>query len=514
MARRRVVIAVVLALGLLVHASAAVKLPGLIGDNMVLQRGLPLKIWGWAEAGEKVTVSFRGQEAEATANDQGQWLATLPAVTEAGGPYEMTIAGQNSLTLKNVLVGEVWVCSGQSNMQWPVVGAKNAPAEVAAANYPNLRLFQVPNGTSQTPLADVKSRWQECTSQSVPGFTAVGYFFGRELQQALKVPVGLISTSWGGTCAEAWSAVPSLKADRDFDQQFAAWDRLIAAYPQALEKWVATVEAWRKAAAAAKAEGKPAPPEPLDFPDGPDSPNRPGNLYYAMIVPLTNYAIRGAIWYQGEANAERAYTYRKLLPLMIADWRRAWGLDFAFYIVSLANFMATKEQPCDSAWAELREAQSMTAALPNNGLAVTIDVGEADNIHPADKQTVGKRLALQAEGRTYGLEVPGDSPSYAGLSLEGGKIRVHFKGVYGGLVAKNGEALDGFAIAGADRKFVWASARLEGDSVVVFSPEVKEPVAVRYAWADNPKCNLYNSAGLPAVPFRTDDWPGSTVNNR
>lgn len=510
----RVVMVVLLAGGVLGNAAADVKLPALIGDNMVLQRGRPLKVWGWAEAGERVTVSFRGREAEATANDQGQWRVTLPALAEAGGPFTMTIAGRNSITFKNVLVGEVWVCSGQSNMQWPVAQAKDGPAEIAAANYPRIRLFQVPQATSQTPLVDVKSSWQECSPQTIPGFTAVGYFFGRDLHQKLNVPVGLIAASWGGTCAEAWTSVPSLRADRDFDAQFANWDRLLAAYPQALEKWVATVEAWRKAVAAAKAEGKPAPPEPNDFPDGPDSPNRPGSLYYAMIAPLTNYAIRGAIWYQGEANVERAYAYRKLLPLMIADWRQAWGLDFPFYIVSLANFMAVQDEPSDSAWAELREAQSLTAARPNNGLAVTIDVGEADSIHPADKQTVGQRLALQAEGHTYGLDVPCDSPSYAGMRLEGDSIRIRFRGVYGGLVARGSEFPRGFAIAGADRKFVWASAHIEGDSVVVSSPEVKQPVAVRYAWADNPQGNLYNSAGLPAAPFRTDDWPGRTINNR
>jgi len=513
MVRWRVVLVALLMFGVLLHASADVKLPALIGDNMVLQRGLPLKVWGWADAGEKVTVSFKDQKAEATASDKGQWLATLPAIADAGGPFELTIAGKNTITLKNVLVGEVWVCSGQSNMQMSVAGVKNAADEIAAANYPNIRLFGVPNVTSQTPLDDVKSSWRECTSANIPGFTAAGYFFGRDLSKALNVPVGLIGTSWGGTCAEAWSTVPTLKADKDFDQQFANWDKAIADYPQNLEKYKAALEAWKKAAAEAKAAGKPAPRQPY-APNGPDSPNRPGNLYYAMIAPLVNYAIRGAIWYQGESNAGRAYTYRKLLPLMIADWRKAWGLDFSFYIVSLANFMARKDEPAESAWAELREAQSMTAAMPNNGIAVIIDVGDAADIHPKDKQTVGNRLALQAEGRTYGMNVPCDSPSYAGMSIEGSRIRVRFKGVYDGLVAKDSKFVRGFAIAGADKKFVWATAHIQGDSVVVYSRKVKQPVAVRYAWADNPKCNLYNKAGLPADPFRTDTWPGVTINNR
>jgi len=492
---------------------AEVRLPALIGDNMVLQRGLPLKIWGWADAGEKVTVTLKDQKVEATANDKGQWLATLQPIADAGGPLEMTIAGKNALTLKNILVGEVWVCSGQSNMQMSINGVKNAAEEMAAATYPNIRLFRVPNITSQVPLDDVKSSWQECSPQTIPGFTAVGYFFGRDLHKALNVPVGLIASSWGGTCAEAWSTVESLKADKDFDQQFANWDKMIADYPQNLEKWKAAVEEWKKTAATAKAEGKPIPRQP-GAPNGPDSPNRPGNLYQGMIAPLVNYAIRGAIWYQGESNAGRAYMYRKLLPLMIADWRKAWGLDFDFYIVSLANFMARKDAPAESAWAELREAQSMTAELPHNGLAVIIDVGEAADIHPRDKQTVGYRLALQAQGHTYGMDVACCSPRYVGMSIEGNKIRVRFEHTYGELVSKDSKFLRGFAIAGADKKFHFASAHIKGDTVVVHSRHVKQPVAVRYAWAENPKCNLYNKAGLPADPFRTDDWPGCTINNR
>jgi len=492
---------------------ADVRLPALIGDNMVLQRGLPLKVWGWADPGEKVAVSLCAQKAEATANDKGQWLATLPAVAEAGGPFEMTIAGKNTLILKNVLLGEVWVCSGQSNMQFTINSAKNSAEEIAAANYPGIRLFRVPNVTSQVPLDDVKSAWLECTPQNIPGFTAVGYFFGRDLHKALNVPVGLIASSWGGTCAEAWSTVDSLKADKDFDQQFTNWDKMIADYPQNLEKYKAAVEDWKKAVAAAKAEGKPAPPQPR-APNGPDSPNRPGNLYQGMIAPLVNYAVRGAIWYQGESNAGRAYAYRKLLPLMIADWRKAWGLDFDFYIVSLANYMARKWEPAESTWAELREAQSMAAEMPHNGLAVTIDVGEANDIHPKDKQTVGHRLALQAEGHTYGMDVACCSPKYAGMSIEGNKIRVRFEHTYGGLVAQDSKFLHGFAIAGADKKFYFAAAHIQGDTVVVHSRHVKAPVAVRYAWAENPRCDLVNKVELPADPFRTDDWPGVTINNR
>lgn len=493
-------------------AHADVRLPAVLGENMVLQQGLPVKVWGWADAGEKVTVSFNGQTAEATANDQGQWVATLQPM-KAGGPFEMTVAGKNTLTLKNILVGEVWVCSGQSNMGMTVNGVKNATEEIAAANYPQIRLFTVNHVTAQEPQADTKGNWAECSPATVPGFSAAGYFFGRDLYKAINVPIGLINSSWGGTCAEAWTTVPSLQADPDYKPQFDYWEKAIADYPTNLANYKTAMENWKKAAEEAKAAGKPIPPQPYP-PNGPDSPNRPGCLYNAMISPIVNFTIRGAIWYQGESNAGRAYVYRKLLPLMISDWRKAWGEDFAFYIVSLANFTARKDEPGDSTWAELREAQSMTAKMPNNGLAVIIDVGEAADIHPKDKQTVGNRLALQAEAKTYGLDVRCDSPDYTGMSIEGNKIRVRFAHTYGGLTAKDSKRVIGFAIAGEDKKFYWASAHIEGDSVVVYSRHVKLPVAVRYAWAENPRCNLYNAAGLPADPFRTDDWQGCTFKNR
>lgn len=492
-------------------AHADVRLPAILGDNMVLQQDLPVKVWGWADAGEKVTVSFNGQTAEATADGQGQWLATLQPV-KAGGPFEMTIAGKNSLALKNILVGEVWVCSGQSNMGFTLNGANHAAEEIAAANYPKIRLFTVNHVTAAEPQPDTKGQWDECSPATAPGFSAVGYFFGRDLQKAINVPVGLINSSWGGTCAEAWTTVPSMKADHDYDQQFINWDKAIADYPAAMEKYKVAMDEWKKAAEAAKAAGQPAPRQPYP-PNGPDSPNRPGNLYNAMIAPIVNFPIRGAIWYQGESNAGRAYVYRKLLPLMISDWRKAWGEEFPFYIVSLANFMARQDEPADSTWAELREAQSMTAKMPNNGLAVIIDVGDAADIHPKDKQTVGQRLCLQALAKTYGQKVECSGPEYAGMSIEGNKIRLRFTHA-GGMAPKDSKLLHGFAIAGADKKFYWASAHVQGDTILVYSRQVGQPVAVRYAWADNPRCNLYNAAGLPADPFRTDQWEGVTFKNR
>ncbi|MEN6301608.1 MAG: sialate O-acetylesterase [Armatimonadia bacterium] len=507
-----------LVLVLVTAAHADVKLPALVGDNMVLQQQKALKIWGTADPAEKVTVAFNGQTVEATADAQGAWLATLKPIA-AGGPFEMTITGKNTITLKNILIGEVWVCSGQSNMQMTVQSSARAPEEIAAANYPQIRLFRVPNKTAVEPQTDVVSQWQECSPATVPSFSAAGYFFGRDLHQALKVPVGLINSSWGGTAAEAWTTVPSLKADPEYQTMFERWDKMIADYPAnmekwkaAVEKWKADVEAWNAACEKAKAENQPLPPKPVQprGPNGPESPNRPGNLYNGMINPLINFAIRGAIWYQGEANAGRAYQYRKLMPLMITDWRTKWGYDFPFYQVNLANYMARKDQPGDSAWAELREAQTMTAALPNNGQAVIIDVGLADNIHPTDKQTVGNRLAVLALAKTYGKGNEWSGPMYDKMAVENGKIRLTFTHA-DGMATKDGGPVKGFAIAGEDKKFVWAEAKIDGKSIVVSSPEVAAPVAVRYAWADNPDTNLYNAAGLPAVPFRTDDWPGCTA---
>jgi sialate O-acetylesterase len=503
-------------------AHAEVRLPALVGDNMVLQQGMPLKVWGWADAGEKVTVTLCAQSAQATAGDQGKWLVTLQPLP-AGGPFEMTIVGKNTLTLKNVMVGEVWVCSGQSNMAMTTAGVKNAPEEIAAANYPNIRLFTVARVTSQEHQPDTKSQWRACSPQTVGAFSAVGYFFGRDLHQELKVPIGLIDSSWGGTCAEAWTTVPTLQADADYSGIFASWERQIANYPAALEKYKADMEkynadmeAWKAACEKAKAENQPLPAQPRRPypPNGSESPNRPGNLYGGMIAPLVNYAIRGAIWYQGESNAGRAYMYRKLLPTMIGDWRKAWGQDFPFYIVQLANYMARKEQPGESAWAELREAQTLTAKQPNNGMAVIIDVGEEKDIHPKDKQTVGHRLALIALAQTYGQQIPYSGPEYDKMEIRGNEIVLSFRHTDGGLAARGDAGLKGFIIAGEDKKWVWANARIEGDKVIVSAAEVAAPVAVRYAWADNPEATLYNGADLPAVPFRTDDWPGLTINNK
>ena len=512
--RSACVLCSLLMLGLLAPmASADVKLPAVFTDNMVLQQGHRLPVWGWADAKEKVTVTLAGQAASTWADDEGEWSLRLGAMG-AGGPHEVTVQGNNTLTLTNVMVGEVWVCSGQSNMQWTVGNSNNAQAEIAAANYPNIRLFTVKRRPSSTPESDTEGSWVTCTPETVPGFTAVGYFFGRDLHKELGVPIGLINTSWGGTRCEAWTSTPGLSRDPELQPIFDSWAKAEELYPEQQKDYEAKRAEWQKAVEKAKAEGTPAP-------RGPGAPlfaqkqHAPAGLYNGMIQPLIPYAIRGAIWYQGESNAGRAYQYRNLFPTMIRDWRENWGQGaFPFYFVQLANFMAVKPDPAESAWAELREAQSMTLSLKNTGQAVIIDIGEATDIHPRNKQDVGKRLALNALAETYGREIVYYGPEFVFQRIEEDSIRLFLDHLGGGLVAKDGPELAGFAIAGRDRQWVWANARIERDTVVVSSPQISRPVAVRYAWADNPVCNLYNQAGLPAQPFRTDDWPGVTINNK
>lgn len=457
-------------------AWADVKLPAVIGDHMVLQQEMNVPIWGTAEVGEEVTVSIDGQKKTARAGADGKWIVRLEPLKAGDKALEMTVAGKNSITVSDILVGEVWLCSGQSNMEMSVRSSRAADKEIAEAKFPQMRLFQVKKKAAVEPEKDVEAQWVACSPETVPNFSAAAYFFGRDLLKELKVPVGLVHSSWGGTPAEAWTDLAVLKAEPDFK---------------------AIVDRYEATAA-----------------DKPTHFQRPTVLYNGMIVPLAPFAIRGAIWYQGEGNAGRAYQYRKLLPAMIKNWRDLWGQgDFAFLIVSLANFQASQDQPAESAWAELREAQAMTAAQPHNGLAVIIDAGDALDIHPKDKQTVGHRLALQAFKVAYGQDVAASGPMYDSMQVDGSKARLKFRNVDGGLVAKHGVPV-GFQVAGEDRKWHWAHAEIDGDSVIVWSAQVAKPVAVRYAWADNPMCNLYNGADLPAVPFRTDDWPGATAANK
>lgn len=494
------------------QAHADVSLPAFFSDNMVLQRNKAIPVWGQSEANEVVTVELDTQKVVTTADASGTWMLHLAPI-KAGGPHTLTVRGTNTIAFKNVLIGDVWICSGQSNMQWTVQRSNNAEKEIATAQHPNIRLFTVKRETAQTPLQDVSGNWQVCDSTSVANFSAVGYFFGHHLNKSLDVPIGLINSSWGGTPVEAWTSLPALQATTDYPTLDERWQKRIAAYPEAHQKYEMELEDWRVASDSLKALGQQAPRRPR-VPHGPNHPHRLSVLYNGMIAPLIPYAIQGAIWYQGESNAGRAYQYRTLFPAMIHDWRTNWGQGaFPFYFVQLANFRQIKEQPDESDWAELREAQQMTLALPNTGMAVTIDIGEADDIHPRNKQDVGLRLALIAEAQVHGKNKAFSGPIYKTMQIENDKIRITFDHTNGGL-KKKGAKLTGFAIAGADKKFVWADAKIDGNSVVVSSREIVKPVAVRYAWANNPVCNLYNGANLPASPFRTDTWPGVTANKK
>ena len=508
-------------------ARAEVKLPHIIGDNMMLQQEKPVPIWGWASPDEKVTVKFGDQAQGATADKDGKWIVKLDPL-KAGATGEMTIAGSNTITLKNVLVGEVWACSGQSNMEFGMRGAHNASVEIPKANYPKIRLFTVKKKIAFEPQTDCDGAWEECTPETVGGFTAVGYFFGRDIYQALDVPVGLIHTSWGGTPAQAWTSLEKLKSVPEFGDLVTSFETTAKNMPElketyekeTLPKWQEADKKWK----AAKAAGEPAgsKPEPRR-PNPPDlNPNLPSVLFNGMIAPIVPYAIRGATWYQGESNAGNPLQYRVLFPAMITDWREHWGEgDFTFLFVQLANFMARTATPTQESggWPGLREAQSMTLSLPNTGMAVIIDIGQADNIHPKDKMDVGYRLALAAEHVAYGKDLVFSGPMYDSMSVEGDKVRVKFKSVGSGLAIaappstqmsvepeSPASQLKGFSIAGEDHKFIWANAIFDGDSVVVSSDEVKDPKAVRYGWANNPSVNLYNREGLPASPFRTDNW--------
>ncbi|MCO8120121.1 beta galactosidase jelly roll domain-containing protein [Stieleria sp. TO1_6] len=626
-----------------VTSAAADTLPflhPLFTDHMVLQRDIKAPVWGWSKPGQTVTVSIAGQQASATAGDDGRWMATVGPLT-AGGPHTLQVTGTETVSVNDVLVGDVWICSGQSNMEWPVQAANNARQEIAEANYPQIRLFTVPKRVSPSPQQTVDGQWQRCTPQTVGGFSAVGYFFGRELDQQLDVPIGLVHTSWGGTIAEAWTSAEALMTMDDFRPAVTSLQNVIAAqssgkldFNQLMQKWwnendpgskqawnAADVDAsdwksmnvpglwesqglsdfdgivWFQTAVDVSQEdagkaavlhlggiddrdttwvngqmvgamndwnaqrnysidsgilqagrnvitirvldtgggggmhgqpqqlsleikgGKTLPlagqwsykvstalkdtttaPQPLQ-----NNPNVVTVLYNGMLAPLVPYGIRGAIWYQGESNAGRSMQYRTLLPTMIADWRARFGQgEFPFLVVQLANFMAPQQQPVESGWAELREAQWLTARNDQNvGLALAIDIGQADDIHPRNKQEVGRRLALSALEIAYHQDVVSGGPRFVSAEFKDGKAYLKFDRIGAGLVAQ-GDKLNGFAIAADDKKFVWGDAEIQADTVVVSAATIKSPTAVRYGWANNPDCNLYNQSGLPASPFRTD----------
>jgi sialate O-acetylesterase len=482
-------------LGFGFSAHADVKLPALFSENMVLQRGIYLPVWGWADEGESVTVEFRGQKDTAKTSG-GKWSVTLPA-QRAGGPDTLTVSGKNKIEVKNVLVGEVWICSGQSNMEWPMRLTFEPEQSISGSANPMLRLFTVPKLKANEPVPDVKGSWGEASPKTTTNFSAVAYYFGRDLQKALGVPVGLIHTSWGGSPAEVWMKQEVLAGNPEYKTA------LLDGHAAAMKRYEEAQAAFEAEQAELKKQGKTSEKRPPQKPSW-----KPAELYNGMIAPLIPYAIKGAIWYQGESNAGRAQQYRTLYADMIRNWRRDWNQgDFTFLAVQLAPYTKIKDQPGDSDWAELREAQLLaTKVLPKVGMAVITDVGEENDIHPRKKQPVGARLALAARGIAYGEKITFSGPLYKEMQVKGDKVALTFDHVGAGLEARDGD-LKGFSIAGADRKFVWASAKIEGDKVIVSSPEVSAPVAVRYGWANYPVVNLWNKDGLPASPFRTDDFP-------
>jgi sialate O-acetylesterase len=479
----------IISAGGLVRAAEKPLLHPLFASDMVLQRGVEDPIWGWTEPGREVTVSMNGKSATATADASGKWMAKVGPF-EAGGPYEMTVAGTDRIKLTNVMVGDVWICSGQSNMEMGIAIGYDKDHEIAAANYPNLRLFTVPKQVAYVPKSEFgknppkqpdEAKWLTCTPRNIMvgdwgGFSAVAYYFGRDLHEKLNVPIGLVHTSWGGTVAEAWTSGPALSKMADFKD--------------AVEK-----------------VGQSNAPQPgrNGRTNVANNQNLPTVLYNGMIAPLEPMAVKGAIWYQGESNAGRAMQYGALLPTLIQDWRgrlTSDGGEFPFFIVQLAGFMQVEAEPKDSQWAELREAQFMTAEKVGHGaIASAIDLGNTMDIHPKNKQEVGYRLALDALAIAYGKNVEYSGPVFKSMDVKGNSVVIHFGHAEGGLAGNP----KGFAIAGEDKKFEWANAKAQGDTVTVSSVKVEHPTAVRYGWANNPdQANLYNKAGLPAVPFRAE----------
>jgi sialate O-acetylesterase len=463
---------------------------------MVLQQGAAVRVWGSAGPGEDVRVEFQGQTVAVKAAESGKWSAWLRPLV-AAGPLEMKI---NDIVIHDVLVGEVWLASGQSNMEFKLQQAVNHDEEVAKADYPMIHLFQVKRAVAEQPAEDVVGTWQVCSPASAKTFSAVQYFFARHLLGNLHVPMGMIESDWGGTPAQSWTSKEALTADPALKFILDYWDGALAKYPDAKHAWEQSTATWEKAAAEARAAGKTAPPRP-GAPEGPGHPNTPSGLWNGMIAPLVPYAIRGAIWYQGESNAntdQHAYNYRRLFGAMIQDWRNRWGQgDFPFLFVQLANYQT------NGRWAVLRESQTETLRLANTGMALAIDIGEPKDIHPKNKQDVGLRLALAARAIAYGQTVEYAGPMFRTANPEGPGMRVYMAHA-DGMTGKNGPEIKGFEVAGADGKFVPASARVEGDTVLVASAGVDAPVSVRYGWADDPGCNLVNQAGLPAVPFRSE----------
>ncbi len=517
---------------------ADVRLPAIFGEHMMLQAGTNTPVFGWADPGEGVTVTVGDARATTTTGADGKWKVVFTDLKISGTPVTVTVSGKNSLTFKDVLIGDVWVCSGQSNMALPVrrVLGRNAkdPKGLGQINFPQIRLFKMPKVTDLEPQADCKGSWAVCTPDAAREFSATGYFFGREIHLAEKIPVGLINACRGGSSGQMWTSLEGLQSEAalsnylnqalaaraDYPRRKERYLRDKAQWAEDTAKWPDLLKRWEADAAKARAEGKTPPAKPVQPGEAPARPEgmdaweddvlcAPMVLFNTMIAPLIPFGIKGAIWYQGEGNSNDWDLYQILFPAMVRDWRGRWARgDFPVYFVQLSSYRPPRDQPGESNWAAFREVQTRLQTLvTNSGMAVSVDIGNADDIHPLSKAEVGRRLSLVALARTYGRQIEFSGPLYDHMEVKDGKIRLHFTMVGAGLVAKGGEPLKRFAIAGADRKFVWADAKIEGKTVVVSSAAVPNPVAVRYAWDINPDgCNLFNAVGLPASPFRTDDW--------
>lgn len=531
---------------------AAAKPMSLFTNGMVLQRDAVLPVWGTANPGEEVTVEFSGQKKSSKADSKGFWMVKLDPVQASSTPAEMTISASGSQTkVSNVLVGDVFLAGGQSNMGSPLFGAHNAAEVLPQATDDKLRFFNVTKQTAAEPQADVAGQWKASDPISAKDFSAVAYFFAREIRKSADVPVGIISAPWGGTPIETWMSLESIKASPALTNVLAKWDKALEDYakvkadPKLVSDYEAKLEQWKKevypgftealkAYNADKAAGKPVGekpkpawkeptnPDPMGHPSPSRRPSTPSIAYNAMIAPLSPVALKGVLWYQGEANAGRGIEYRELFPRLIQGWRKHWGVDFPFLFVQLPMNGKDPVPVAKDGEPFLREAQFMTLKEPRTAMAITIDIGDPNNVHPGDKLDVGKRLSLLARRDIYGEKIDASGPLYQGYKIEGNKIRVSFKETAKGLkpgqapwCAKGVEPLPtdklvGFVIAGSDQNWAEADAVIEGNNVIVSSQSVPNPVAVRYGWAHSPRCNLYNSEGLPASTFRTDDSASGT----
>jgi len=537
-----------------VHAE--VRLNGLFADGLVLQCEMPAPVWGTADPGEPVTVAFAGQKKSAAAGADGRWQVKLDALPASAEPRALTATGKNSsVKVSDVLVGEVWLASGQSNMGSPVSSLHDADAVLAQAGDRQLRFFTVTKRTAAAPQGDAAGKWEAATPLTAKGFSAVAYFFAREIRRDRKCPVAVIHGSWGGTDIETWISLAGLKQNPPLQKTLDRWDQAVADYkkvqanPKLVTDYQNDLKQWQKEVAPAydavakkysadKAAGKvagpkpqpsrpePTNPDPMAVPSPSRRPSTPTVNFNGMIAPLAPFAIRGAIWYQGENNGSRGLEYRDLFPRLIEDWRNQWekaggaaDADFPVLFVQLPANGADATPVAESGWPWLREAQLLTLKVPHTGMAITIDVGDPNNVHPADKLDVGLRLALVAKKMVYGENVVASGPLFQDFKIEAGKIRVRFTEIGSGLTSGvqpwcapgvppfPKDRLIGFYVAGDDKKWIEADASIDGDSVVVSSAQVPQPVAVRYGWANSPRCNLYNQEGLAASPFRTDDWP-------